>query len=178
MIAAATLSARRGATAGSAWTLAPRDAIAQGRSIVRRLGGGGAHEVFLVRVDGRHARAVAKLPRPHLVEDPHSLLGLRDEGRALERLAHPGLPRHLDTVLDGPHPHLLLEYVRGPTLQDAIAARAPLDDALVASLGQAVARVLAHVAAAGWVHLDVKPANIVMGRRPRLIDFELARPAA
>lgn len=35
-----------------------------------------------------------------------------------------------------------------------------------------------HIAAAGWAHLDVKPSNIVLNTRPRLIDFELARPAA
>ena len=178
MIHPATVSTPPGAASGAAWTLAPGDEIAPGRSVVRRLAGGGAHEAFLVTSGDPRRHAVAKLPRPHLVDDPHCLLRLRDEGRALERLAHPAVPRRFETVLGGPCPHLLLEHVPGPTLRTAVAARAPLTPALVASLGCALARALDHIATAGWVHLDVKPSNIVLNIRPRLIDFELARPAA
>ena len=178
MIHPATVSTPSGGASGSAWTLAPGDEIVPGRSVVRRLAGGGAHEAFLVTSGDPRRHAVAKLPRPHLVDDPHCLLRLRDEGRALERLAHPAVPRRFETVLGGPCPHLLLEHVPGPTLRTAVAAHAPLTPALVASLGCALARALDHIAAAGWVHLDVKPSNIVLNVRPRLIDFELARPAA
>ncbi len=159
----------------SSWTLTTGDALASGR-IVRRLAGGTAHEAFLVEAAGR--RAVAKVPRPHLVDDPHCLLRLRNEGRALQRLAHPAVPRHLSTVLSGPHPHLLLEHVPGPNLRAAVIGRVHLPVPLVAALGAAIARALAHIAATGWVHLDVKPSNIVLNVRPRLIDFELALPVA
>jgi eukaryotic-like serine/threonine-protein kinase len=156
----------------TAWTLT---SIAPGLRVVRRLGGGSAHEAFLVEHDGPLGRAVAKLPRPHLAEDVHCLLRLHMEGCALQRLAHPGVPRHLGTVLTGPHPYLLLEHVPGPTLRAALRARTRLTAPLVASLGAGLARALAHIADAGWVHLDVKPSNIVLNARPRLIDFELAR---
>jgi serine/threonine protein kinase len=159
----------------STWTLTAGDTLASAH-IVRRLGGGSEHEAFLVETGGR--RAVAKVPRPHLVDDPHCLIRLRDEGRALQHLAHPALPLHLGTVLSGPHPHVLLEYVPGPTLRAAVLARMRLPEPVVASLGAALARALAHIAAAGWVHLDVKPSNIMLNPRPRLIDFELARPVA
>jgi eukaryotic-like serine/threonine-protein kinase len=158
----------------SSWKLGPRDALAPGRRVVRRVGSGGAHEVFLVAGD---PLVVAKLPRPHLAEDPHCLLGLKSEARALERLAQPTVPRHFDTVLSGPYPHLLLEYVPGPTLHDALATRTPLSPRSVAALGWSLAWTLDHIHAAGWVHLDVKPSNIVLGARHRLLDFELARPA-
>jgi serine/threonine protein kinase len=157
------------------WSFAPGDAIAPGRRVVRRLGDGGVHQAFLVEHDASRY-AVAKLLRPSLVRDLHRLVSLRDEGRALSRLASPGVPRHLDTVLSDPHPHLLLEYVAGPTLLTA-AAR-PLPAPLVADLGRALALVLHGIASAGWVHLDVKPSNIVVNARPRLLDFELALPAS
>jgi len=163
---------------GSSWELGRDDMLAPERRVVRRLGGGATHEAFLVDAGQPPRRAVAKLPRPHVAEDPHCLIRLRDEGRALTRLAHPALPRALDTVLFGPYPHLLLEYVPGPTLHDVLMARQSLSPPMVASLGCALAQGLAHIAAAGWVHLDVKPSNIVLNASPRLLDFELARPAA
>jgi len=178
MSAIATAPAPWPMPASSSWVFAPRATLAPGRRVIRRLGHGGAHEAFLVDTGGLPIHAVAKLPRPHLVEDAHCLLGLKNEGRALDQLAHPALPRHLETLLDGPHPHLLLEYVPGPTLQDALACSMTLDPATVASVGYAIAHALDHIAGAGWVHLDVKPSNIVLNISPRLIDFELARPAA
>jgi serine/threonine protein kinase len=163
--------------AGGEWDLRRGDSLAPGRRVVRRLGDGGAHEAFLVET-AASGLAVAKLPRPSLAGDVHRLVSLRDEGDALSRLSAPAVPRHLDTVLTGAHPHLLMEYVAGPTLCTAIAARGPLPASVVAGLGRVLALGLAAIARAGWVHLDVKPANIVLNAVPRLLDFELARPAA
>src|ERR687891_210559 len=95
------------------WGLRRGDAIAPGRRVLRRLGDGGAHEAFLVET-GVSGLAVAKLPRPWLAGDVHRLVSLRDEGRALSRLTARAVPRHLDTVVSRPHPHLLMEYVAGP----------------------------------------------------------------
>jgi eukaryotic-like serine/threonine-protein kinase len=159
------------------WGFRRGDVVAPGRCVMRRLGDGGAHEAFLVDT-GESGLAVAKLPRPRLAEDVHRLVSLRDEGEALSRLRAPAVPRHLDTVLSGPHPHLLMEYVAGPTLRTAMAARGPLPASVVAGIGHALALGLAAIARAGWVHLDVKPANIILNLAPRLVDFELARPAA
>jgi len=158
------------------WGFRRGDEVAPGRRVLRRLGAGGAHEAFLVETD-ESGLAVAKLPRPWLAGDVHRLVSLRDEGDALRRLRAPAVPRHLDTVLTGAHPHLLMEYVAGPTLRTVIAGRSSLPASLVAGLGRALALGLAAIARAGWVHLDVKPANIVLNSAPRLLDFELARPA-
>src|SRR4051794_6084474 len=175
--APATCTEPCGPPADDRWDFRHGDAIAPGRRVMRRLGDGGAHEAFLVETDGA-GLAVAKLPRPRLASDSHRLLSLRDEGAALGRLRAPAVPRHLDTVLSGPHPHVLMEYVAGPTLRTAIGARGPLPASLVARLGHALALGLAAIARAGWVHLDVKPANIILNAAPRLLDFELACPAA
>jgi serine/threonine protein kinase len=159
------------------WGLRRGDEVTPGRRVLRRLGDGGAHEAFLVET-GASGLAVAKMPRPWLAGDVHRLVSLRDEGDALSRLRAPAVPRHLDTVLSGARPHLLMEYVAGPTLRTALAGRGPLPASVVAGLGHALALGLAAIARAGWVHLDVKPANIVLNAVPRLLDFELARPVA
>lgn len=162
--------------ADSHWAFERGDLLSPGRRVIRRLGDGGAHEVYLVDVGGSWP-AAAKLPRPLLANDPHRLLSLRGEGRALSALPYTGVTRHLDTVLEGPRPYLLLEYVAGPTLHTAVGGAGALEPALVAALGRALALTLDAIAAAGWVHLDVKPSNIVLNATPRLLDFELSRPA-
>ena len=159
------------------WGFRRGDELAPDRRVIRRLGDGGAHEAYVVETAGR-GLAVAKLPRPSVADDIHRLVSLRDEARALRRLAAPAVPRHLETILTGEHPHLLMEYVPGPTLRTVLAGRGTLPAELVASLGRDLARGLDAVARAGWVHLDVKPSNVVVNAVPRLLDFELARPAA
>lgn len=144
------------------WDLRRGAALVPGRHVIRRLGDGGAHVTFLIETDGSRL-AVAKLPRPHLACDVRRLASLRDEGRALRRLASPAVPRHLDTVLSGPRPHLLMEYVAGPTLRAAIAARGPLPASLVAGLGRALALALDAIGRAGWV----PPRREAVEHRPR-----------
>ena len=150
--------------------------LASGRRVVRRLADGGAHEVFLVAA-GPRGLAAAKLPRPHLAGDPHSLLGLKNEARALERLAQPTAAASSRHESLGSHPHLLLEYVPGPTLTRAWRRAGRSDHGRWRPWAWSLACTLEHIAATGWVHLDIKPSNIVLNDRPCLLDFELAMPA-
>jgi serine/threonine protein kinase len=85
--------------------------------------------------------------------------------------------RGFDAVLDGPMPHLLLEYLEGPTLRELLDRHGPLPPEQLLPLALHAAAALHYVAAEGMVHLDVKPDNIVMGAPPRLIDLSVARSA-
>jgi serine/threonine protein kinase len=142
--------------------------------VVRALGGGNRFEALLVWDDELYSLAVAKVLRPHLVDDARYLEELREEADALERLAHPVIVRGFDAVLDGPRPHLLLEHLEGPTLRRLIRreGRVPLEQLL--PLAAHVAAALHYMAGRGLVHLDVKPENVVMGVPPRLIDLSIA----
>jgi serine/threonine protein kinase len=86
--------------------------------------------------------------------------------------------RGFDAVLSGPHPHLLIEHLEGPTLRALLEESGPLGLEQVLPLGLHAAAALHYMAGAGWVHLDVKPDNIVMGVPPRLIDLSVARSVA
>jgi serine/threonine protein kinase len=160
------------------WGLQEGDAIATGRTVLRRLGGGRRYEVFLVWDEHRLAVLVAKVLRPDQATDLGSLRELAREGEALARLAHPVIVRGFDAVAEGRHPHLLLEHLEGPTLQELLAREGALDVEQLLPLGLHAASALHYLAAEGMVHLDVKPENIVMGAPPRLIDFSVARPLA
>ena len=156
------------------WKLAEGDEIAPGRHALRLLGGGRRHEAYLAWDEALHAPVVAKLLRPAAVDDAAARAALAAEGELLRALAHPLLVRAFDTRLAGPRPHLVLEYVEGPRLSTLIR-RYGLSLEQLLPLGLDVARVLRFLAAAGVVHLDVKPGNVVMDGRPRLIDLSVAR---
>jgi len=165
------------ARARRSWGLQEGDAIAGGRTVLRRLGGGSRFEVFLVWDDHRLSVLVAKVLRPEHAGDEISLRDLAAEATALVRLRHPAVVRGFDAVLDGPMPHLLLEYLEGPTLRELLDRHGPLPPEQLLPLALHAAAALHYVAAEGMVHLDVKPDNIVMGAPPRLIDLSVARSA-
>lgn len=100
------------------------------------------------------------------------------EGRLLQRLAHPGLPRCL-AVLDEAQPVLVLELLVGEPLDHRIA-RGPMPAAEVEPLARSVLSVLAHLHERGIVHRDVKASNIWLAPAGRvvLMDLGLAAEAA
>jgi eukaryotic-like serine/threonine-protein kinase len=149
--------------------------LAPGRTAIRTLGGGHRFEVVLVWDDDLYALAVAKVLRPHLVENERVLEDLRGEAEILMRLAHPVIVRGFDAVLDGPRPHLLIEHLEGPTLRRLIRRGGPTPLEQLLPLAAHVGAALHYMELRGVAHLDVKPDNIVMGIPPRLIDLSIAR---
>jgi eukaryotic-like serine/threonine-protein kinase len=158
------------------WEFEPGATIGGGRTVLKRLGGGSAYEVFLVWDERLFAVMVAKLLRPDRVRDARALRELRREVDMLKRLAHPGLVRGYGSQLEGDHPHVLLEVVEGTTLGSLIKRQGALPLEQVLPLALHIAAVLHYLATERVVHLDVKPGNIVMSVTPKLIDLSIARP--
>jgi serine/threonine protein kinase len=157
------------------WGFAEGDAIAPGRTVLQRLGASSRYEVYLVWDDHLLAVMVAKLLRPDRAGDPAALRDLTREAGALAALNHPALVRCFDAVLAGRHPHLLTEHLDGPTLYELMASGSRLALEQLLPLAMHIAAALHYMAGERWVHLDVKPSNIVMGAPPRLIDLSVAR---
>ncbi|MFC8585040.1 serine/threonine-protein kinase [Streptomyces sp. NPDC057217] len=139
------------------------------------LGSGGASEVYEA-LDLRLRRPVAvKIFRPGgegCTEERFD-----DEGRLLARMRHPGLVTLYDSGREEGRPYLVMQLVRGTTLRRRIAAT-PLTPRETARTGAALASALAHVHAAGVVHRDVKPSNVLLDGEgsPYLTDFGISRP--
>lgn len=145
----------------------------------------------LVRVLGRGGMAVVLEGRDLLLERPVAVKVLSDvedderaherfvaEARLLARLHHPRLVTVLDAgTVDG-RPHIVMELVPGSDLA-AVLREGPLPPDRVARLGAEVAEALAHAHAAGIVHRDVKPGNVLVedSGHVRLADFGIARLA-
>ena len=161
-----------------AWGLEEGDEIAPGRSVVRDLGGGRRFEVMLVLDQHLFALTVAKVLRPRYAESERALRELAEEAHALESLRHPVIVRGFDSALDGRFPHVLIEHLEGPSLRSLIKRHGALPLEQVLPLCAHVAAALHYMGEVGWLHLDVKPDNIIMGVPPRLIDLSIATPLA
>jgi serine/threonine protein kinase len=157
------------------WRFRSGDTIVPGRRALMLLGGGERYEAYLAWDDRLHATVVAKILRPHLVSDGRSRRGLRSEAAALEALPHPALVRSFGVSLEGDRPHLVLEHLDGPRLSTLLRRSGPLAVEQVVPLVRRLCSALAFLHHEGWVHLDVKPRNIIMTGATHLIDLSLAR---
>ena len=109
--------------------------------------------------------------------DPDLAPRVRAEVRAAQRLDHPGVVALLDWGEDDDSLHLVWELVDGPSLLEVLRGPRGLDATEVVRIGAEVLSALGHAHRAGVVHRDVKPANILIGRRGSalLSDFGVAR---
>jgi eukaryotic-like serine/threonine-protein kinase len=99
----------------------------------------------------------------------------RLEARAVASLVHPGIVQVYDIDLAAEPPYLVMERVAGPSLKERFAEGA-LPEGELRALGIQIARALSAAHAAGIVHRDVKPANILVAgpRAWKLADFGVA----
>ncbi|QYJ05486.1 serine/threonine protein kinase [Nocardioides panacisoli] len=159
------------------WHLRRGDAITPELTAMRLLGGGSAYEAFLAFDEVTCGPVVAKVVRPSEVDDHQTLAGLEREAAALEVANHPVVVRGLRHDVDGPRPHLVLEFVEGPRLSRLIRRYGRLSEQQYLPLAIEVAAALHFFGHRDVCHLDIKPSNIIMGSPARLIDLSVARPA-
>ncbi|MEU6510621.1 protein kinase [Streptomyces sp. NPDC046942] len=140
------------------------------------LGEGGMGKVY---VGQDHAGTVAavKVLRPELAHETGLAQRFVREALAAAAVRSPGVAAVLGAQTEGGRPWIATEFLAGPTLDQIVDRYGPLDDARLRALAASVARTLRDIHAAGFVHRDLKPPNIVLtSSGPRVIDFGIARP--
>ncbi|MEU6375095.1 PASTA domain-containing protein [Streptomyces sp. NPDC046909] len=147
------------------------------------LGSGGMAEVHLAH-DLRLDRGVAvKTLRTDLAHDPALQERFRREAQSTASLNHPAIAAVYDT---GEHfsygaqlPYLVMEYVDGMTLRDALYSGPPLTVERALEVTAGVLEALAHSHQHGIVHRDIKPANVMVtwSGQVKVMDFGIARDA-
>lgn len=143
-------------------------------TLLERLGRGGMGEVYLATV--RRGERVAVKVLHDLTEDDSARIRLEREVRALRRVESPYVARVLDADLSCDRPYLVMEHIEGPTLLDRVRQDGAFELPELVRLAQGIAAALAIIHAAGVVHRDLKPGNIIMGADgPVLIDFGIAQ---
>ena len=161
--------------ARDSWEFADGDSITPDLTAIKRLGGGEAYDAYLAFDDITYAPVVVKVVRPGQVENESTLRGLHREVEALARVNHPVVVRGLRSVVDGARPHVVLEHLDGPRLSSLVRRYGPLPEQQYLPLAIEVASALHYFRRVGYVHLDIKPSNIIMGAPARLIDLSVAR---
>jgi eukaryotic-like serine/threonine-protein kinase len=164
-------------TVESSRELAPGEPLLPGLLAWELLGGGSHGESWLAWSEDLWSPVVVKLPRPDEVSDAGVWEDLLLEVRAHEGVRHPGFQRLWRADLEAEVPHLVLEYVEGPSL-DTLREDGVLTVPDVVLLGLQLAASLRHLHRRRLVHLDVKPGNVVVRQgRAVLLDLGALTPA-
>jgi Protein kinase domain len=142
--------------------------------LLEKIGEGGMGVVHLAR-DPAGKQVAVKVLRPGVAGDPDARRRLSREFEMMRRVRSPFVAAVIDADVTGPQPYVVTRYVAGPSLDQMIHATGPLRGRALERLAWGLAEGLAAVHAAGVVHRDLKPGNVVMaGGVPVLIDFGIA----
>jgi serine/threonine protein kinase len=154
----------------------PGTELAPGYEVVEHIHRSNAFDVYDAWSSEREARCIVKALRPERLGEPAKRRKLLAEGRLLQSLDHPGIVRGYET-LTRPEPLVVMETLTGETVAHLVDRRLrPLTGRELGFLGLQVASAVGYLHRRGYVHLDLKPSNIVAENgRAKLIDLSIAR---
>jgi len=149
------------------------------------LGSGGMGQVYLAEHRLLRRPCVVKVIRPDRCQDPAMLARFEREVHAMAQLSHWNTVEVFDygRAADGTF-YYVMEYLPGMTLGEAVERHGPLPPARAVYLLRQVCAALREAHAAGLIHRDIKPGNIMVCQRGglsdviKLLDFGLVRPLA
>ncbi len=145
--------------------------------VIRLIGQGGMGAVYLARQRALDRLVALKLINPR-EDDPTFAERFAREAKAMARLSHPNVVTVFESGVADGLPYLVMEYVDGVTLRDAMRAK-KLTPAEALKIIPQVCDALEYAHSQGVVHRDVKPENILLDKagRVKIADFGLAKLA-
>ncbi|WUH97811.1 serine/threonine protein kinase [Spirillospora sp. NBC_00431] len=162
--------------------LEPHDPRTIGRCrILARIGAGGMAMIYFGR-SGSGRPVAVKLMHAEFASEPEYRERFHHEVAATRAASGRYSPGLLDADPDAARPWLATQFLPSVSLREAVGLVGPLPSDLVYPLAVGIVEALASIHGAGIVHLDLKPANVLLtADGPRLIDFGIAaelRPGA
>ncbi|MBO3746374.1 protein kinase [Streptosporangiaceae bacterium NEAU-GS5] len=143
--------------------------------LLRRLGEGGMGVVHLA-LDPHGRQVAVKVLRPEVAGDDVARRRLAREVETMRRVRSAHIAEVVDADVTGHRPYIVTRYVPGRPLDEIVKQDGPLGLDALLRIGGGVAEALAAVHAAGVIHRDLKPGNVLMlDGEPVLIDFGIAQ---
>ncbi|MEU8616786.1 serine/threonine-protein kinase [Streptomyces sp. NPDC048623] len=148
--------------------------------LAESIGRGGMGKVWRAHDEVLHrVVAVKELTAGRFVAEADRLVlhaRTQKEARAAARITHPGVVTVHDVLEHDDRPWIVMQYVDGPSLADATKESGPIAPREAARIGLHVLGALRAAHAAGVLHRDVKPANVLLARDGRVLitDFGIA----
>jgi serine/threonine protein kinase/tetratricopeptide (TPR) repeat protein len=145
--------------------------------VLERLGGGGMGDVFVAEDTRLRRRVALKLPRPEVAESLDIRARFQHEARAAAALNHPNIV-HVYSVEESEELlFITMELVQGRSLHEVLRAETPLPIPRMLAFATQIAEGVACAHAAGVVHRDLTPGNVIVSDddRVKILDFGLAK---
>ena len=141
------------------------------------VGAGGMGRVYRARHVALERDVALKVLSPAYAADPELVARFRREAVATSRLAHPNVVAALDFGTADGTPYFVMEWLDGVALDELLAQTGPLPPARALHLAAQAASALGAAHAAGIIHRDVKPGNLMVcaGDVVKVVDFGLAQ---
>jgi hypothetical protein len=157
-------------------TPADADVLGGRYTLVSVLGTGGMATVWRARDDMLGREVAVKVLSSQHATDPEFLARFEREARHAAAVSHPRLVTVFDCGVEGGTPFIVMELVAGRTLRQVLDEGGVLPPGQAVAVAAAVCEGLEAAHAAGLVHRDITPANIVLnGREVKILDFGIAR---
>jgi Protein kinase domain len=145
--------------------------------LLGRIGAGGMGRVFL-GMSGAGRPVAVKIVHAELAADPEFRARFSTEVAAARKVSGLFTALVVDADVDAPVPWLATAYVAGSSLTEAVRNRGPLTAGSLLALAAGLAKSLTAIHAAGVVHGDLKPSNVLLALDgPRVIDFGISQAA-
>jgi serine/threonine-protein kinase len=143
------------------------------------LGRGGMATVYLARQASMERDVAVKVMAPELADDEQFVARFEHEAQLIARLQHPHILPVIDFGREGKHIYIVMQLVRGGSLDDRLS-RGPLPLPLAARMLGQIASALTFAHEQGIVHRDLKPNNVLLDERDNayLTDFGIAKMLA
>jgi predicted Ser/Thr protein kinase len=142
--------------------------------VIEKIGEGGMGVVYL-GTDADRRQVAIKVLGAAVAGDPSARQRLAREVDTMRRVRNRYVAEVLDADVDGPAPYIVTRYVPGQTLEEKVRKDGPVRGMALDALAEGLAEALAAIHAAGVVHRDLKPGNVMLDAgQPVIIDFGIA----
>lgn len=167
-------------SASASYALQPGSKF-HGYTVVRCVGVGGMGAVFEGVHDMLGRRCAIKVLHAKAAERAESRERFVREARSVAKIKHPNVVEIFDVGLLGEAPYLVMEFLEGESLENALTRLGPMDAQGTTTVLLPIAAAIGAVHRAGIVHRDIKPDNVFLARDPKghvvpkLVDFGIAK---